>query len=885
MMHRVFFIAVWVVGVGCAAGNKSSPPDGRASDTSQIRDQNQSVEVDGTVVDAKTDARPAPADLTPDQAKPCSAGCDDGLACTVDRCVNNVCRHDIEPNFCLIGGACVPTGKRNDECHSCNPSLDKRNWTDDATLCADDGITCTVASCTAGKCGQTAKAGFCIDGKNCLVAGASPSGQSCQVCDGQSGRIVNKRDGQTCAKDDRDCTDDICQAGSCTHRIAANHCLIQNTCYLSGTLDPSSDCQSCQPSRSKTSFTQVTDGTACKSDGISCTNDVCKKGTCTHDLEANSCLIGKTCYRSGDSQPGAECQRCSPLKATDGWTAAADGTPCTKDSLGCTDDICQSGSCKHPLKANHCLIGGSCYSGGQQNPASSCQHCDPSKAGWTAKADGASCASDGLSCTADVCQGGACQHNLIAGNCLVGETCYEKDAESPNDSCSTCQPTLSTIAFQPAANGTSCESDGLDCTDDVCEAGACEHKLIAGNCLIGGTCYAQDASVSADGCKSCIPTQSTENATDQDGKPCDDGDSQTGVDVCLAGACTGYHLYAFDVNSTDQEVGIYAVGDVPGVGTCVAGDFVDDTGERDGFVARLAGGNQIEIITVQHSLRAIHHRMAVGDSGSAIYYDGSGWLYARDLTAHVGSSTALAGVWGTTTGSTRSFFVAGAAGTLSRCNTTNNGLSYSCQDVGGVAATEDLVSVCGTMNGSSQGPLWALRGETREDIYHSQDGASFSTSSPAGCEASGSTPCSGQSGRFRDVWARTPTDVWAVGQNGLVMRYDGNGWQTVAIPNLATEAPQSAYDFHGVYAEGDLVVLVGSRNWAGRDKDLVIIFYNQRLSTWYRPRIVMYTLLSDPHVANWQLTDVGGPNAAGVRIVGHFWNTQSSRQVGLILTP
>ena len=34
--------------------------------------------------------------------------CDDGLFCTVDTCTENGCVHDVEPYFCAIDSVCVP---------------------------------------------------------------------------------------------------------------------------------------------------------------------------------------------------------------------------------------------------------------------------------------------------------------------------------------------------------------------------------------------------------------------------------------------------------------------------------------------------------------------------------------------------------------------------------------------------------------------------------------------------------------------------------------------------------------------------------------------------------------------------------------------------------
>jgi sugar lactone lactonase YvrE len=146
--------------------------------------------------------------------------------------------------------------------------------------------------------------------------------------------------------------------------------------------------------------------------------------------------------------------------------------PDCEDGLSCTKDSCASGTCSHAVLAGFCLIGASCVASGAANPQNACLACIPatSPSKWTEN-NGASC-NDGVACThTDRCSQGVCQG-----------TAY------------TC-------------------SDGLACTTDSCTGlpppGGCAFALIAGNCLIQGTCHSSGALNPAAKCQQCSPSSST----------------------------------------------------------------------------------------------------------------------------------------------------------------------------------------------------------------------------------------------------------------------------------------------------------------------------------------------------------------------------------------
>jgi hypothetical protein len=862
------------LGTGCATGSSNEIDGGGPADAKA--DQQQPG-------DAQTDRA-----LPPDVGEPCpAAGCDDGKACTEDSCVEGRCRYEVKSGSCLIDGACHADGAKDGQCHVCRAASAPKAWTAEASLCADDGKSCTEASCNAGSCEQQVKAGQCLIAGACLADGQAPAGEECRACDSASSQtaLSPRAAGTPCSADAVSCTDDICQAGQCKHPLKANSCLISGKCHTAGDPQPGSPCSTCQPSKSTSAWSAAPDSTPCAADALSCTDDVCQGGQCKHPTKSGSCLIQGKCYAAGAADSQNECLACNPLVAQDVFSAKANGQPCSPDALSCTNDTCQNGSCTHLLSSTACLIGGTCYSSGAPNPVAPCQHCDPAlHAGtWTQKKVGDSCTADSLSCTNDVCNAqGTCTHPLKSGHCLINSSCYASGAPSPGDSCATCQPGVSTALFTPASDGTLCATDSLPCTNDVCRGGACKHELLADRCIINGGCYAVDATVDSSGCNICAPSVSTSAATFATGKACNDGNSSTALDACLAGSCKGFSAYSVELLASDTSTALHDVSSFSGGTTWLVGERKESSGSTTGFIAKVGSTGLSDVSAGGGALYAISERLAVGAGGEAAYWDGLAWYIAGQVMTHVGTAR-LEGVFGATVSGSRTYYIAGDSGTLSRCSTGDNGLSFSCQSVGGLTATTGLADVHGVASSSSIGPLWAVRGETREDIFHSATGSSWSTASPAGCVDSGSTPCAGTSGRLHAVWARNGSDVWAVGDKGLVLRYDGSSWSKVTIPNLGTQNPQSALTLRSVSGHGDVVVFTGEQIWNSTDRDLVVLYYNRALQRWYTPQVAFSVLLTDPHVGSYRFNGVSMKSNGEPVIVGQTWDSTRAEQVGTYL--
>jgi hypothetical protein len=389
----------------------------------------------------------------------------------------------------------------------------------------DDGNPCTVDSCLVGECAHPSSAPgtSCSDSNACNGAETCDGKGSCQagtpitcpvpdqchtagVCDRATGLCSNpeQTDGTTC-NDANPCTKtDVCSHGVCA-----------------GTVYPCDD-------------------------GLGCTANVCNgDGTCSFPVSAGNCNIGNACYAAGTTNPGNQCEQCTPETAQSKWspkaqkTACDDGNDCSSgdacngagacigspyscnDGLSCTADSCDGkGACSFPILDGNCVVDGACWAAGATNPANQCQACLPgtSKVSWTAKANQTTC-DDNNACTInDVCTAGACSGT--AKNC----------------------------------------EDGLACTIDSCNSiGTCIHTTNPNNCVIGGVCYASGATNPTDSCQICSSVKATDWTNQADGTTCNDGNACSSLDggvldggvsaidagavcslhTCIAGACTG----------------------------------------------------------------------------------------------------------------------------------------------------------------------------------------------------------------------------------------------------------------------------------------------------------------------------------------------------------
>ncbi len=137
--------------------------------------------------------------------------------------------------------------------------------------------------------------------------------------------------------------------------------------------------------------------------------------------------------------------------------------------------------------------------------------------------------------------------------------------------------TSNNIANDMGVDGDSCASDcndGVACTADSCENGACINTYDAAlcctsdQCEIDGVCIENGAANTANNCQVCLVVTDATVWTDKaDAGACDDDDACTMNDTCVAGECVGSAFTCDDQNPCTDDT-------CDGVGGC---GFVDNT--------------------------------------------------------------------------------------------------------------------------------------------------------------------------------------------------------------------------------------------------------------------------------------------------------------------
>jgi len=266
-----------------------------------------------------------------------SAGCDDGLACTIDVCNlgPHRCEHtniDAACNdglFCsgtwtcdpadanANGSGCVSTGDPcsnptpicNEATNSCDPCISPSQ--------CDDGITCTDNKCIAGSCTNNPIDANCPNPLNC---------DGVDICDPSD----PQSDGDGCVQPGNPCAPMPCDEAT----------------YIVG--DPET-CVGCASN-------------ADCDDGITCTLDTCDgvTGNCSHSNADALCPDAAFCDGVDvcePSDPDADADGCVPnpyacdnacSENTDSCFDCTSNAECN-DGISCTDDICNggTGSCSH----------------------------------------------------------------------------------------------------------------------------------------------------------------------------------------------------------------------------------------------------------------------------------------------------------------------------------------------------------------------------------------------------------------------------------------------------------------------------------------------------------------------------------------------------------
>ncbi len=441
-----------------------------------------------------------PENLAGRQPKPaprfCLGGCDDGNACSDDRCNAGVCTHSWRKDGwrCDDGDPCT----RADACAS---SEGTRFCVGEAMQC-DDGNTCTDDWCAEAGCRYTERDGSaCDDGDACTTddacAGAACLGASvvcapgndCEIatCDSSAGCSLQPRDEGPCDDGDACTTGEDCTDGACGNGLAVV-CDDGNACTVDVCDAATGACASV-----------AVEGAPC-SDGDLCTvADSCAAGSCAG--VALQCDDGNAC--TADACVAGECPASPVVGDCD------DGNACT------TDDRCAAGACAGATIA--------CDDG---NPCTA-DTCDIVSGCVALAASGAAC-DDGSACThGDVCSDGACSGAAIA--CDDGNPCTE-DHCFPGQGC-----------WSGPGNGGSCDDGNACTTADHCDGSEC----------LGVRRHCDDQNpCTADKCDPAIGCRSSAD----DSRTCNDGSACTTGDRCVQSLCVGSAVSCDDGNSCSHDI-------------------------------------------------------------------------------------------------------------------------------------------------------------------------------------------------------------------------------------------------------------------------------------------------------------------------------------------
>ena len=172
---------------------------------------------------------------------------------------------------------------------------------------------------------------------------------------------------------------------------------------------------------------------------------------------------------------------------------------------------------------------------------------------------------------------------------------------------------------------------------------------------------------------------------------------------------------------------------------------------------------------------------AVGNAGTILNYNGNTWTNMASPT-----TKDLFGVWGS---DWNNIFATGSHGTILRFNGTRWSVLW-----GGV--TVQLQSIWGTSPNDifAVGLSTIANGNRYYTILH-YDGSLWSRMNTPIVNAN-------RNGKLRSVWGSASNDVWAVGDDGIILHYNGANWSTAD-----SGTPYRLYDIWG--DGGNIVYAVG----------------------------------------------------------------------------
>lgn len=464
----------------------------------------------------------------------------------------------------------------------------------------------------------------CTDGNACTTDTCNLASGTCSNTDTTPSTLCcNPVNGAlTAISDDNDCTDDVCvpATGQVTHvphpigtacgDPSDTECDNPDTCDGIGTCRDNLEANgfAC----GSPSDTECTDPDTCDGSGA-CQDNHEALGTDCGDPSDDQCDHPDTCDGGGgclvNQEPnGTTCDDglfCNILETCTGGACGGGGARNCSDGVSCTTDTCDdiANTCVNTLDAGSCRIAGVCRSEGQLNPANDCESCDTgvSTTDWTSLNSGVACG-DSLDtdCTnPDTCDGaGACQDNHEASGTTCGDV-SDTDCTNPD----TCNAT-GVCLDNHESDGTICTDDGNDCTNDLCEAGDCDHPNKPSGVACGDL-----SDTDCDNPDTCNGTGTCLINNESDGPAgfglCDDLNDCT-QDNCLSGICDNPN------ESVGTPCGDPADTDCDNPDTCDGAGFCEDNLEPGGFVCT-DDGNDCTSDTCDGAGTCDHPNLLAGD--------------------------------------------------------------------------------------------------------------------------------------------------------------------------------------------------------------------------------------------------------------------------------
>jgi hypothetical protein len=474
--------------------------------------------------------------------------CDDGNECTANQCNAGSCAHPpIAAGTACATGVCngsasapecvvcvdnAPSGSTDAGCTNATPLCDRSVAPAvcvaciTSTDCGSAGDICVAGTCAApgitlsGPSGTIATvsttpngtATHLPNGTTLLVTVSESMGSGMATCMAfvtggtwtcAAGSISGLTPGADYDVDVSGTVDGVMvstsgtfSVSSCAGAAAGDACSdggSAGTCQGTGVL---SCCQGCWDGSAcrvgNTALNCGAMGGACSpcTDSNTCTDDVCSAGACTNPPEATGTVcaggvcdglntaVCEACINSGsgvDTGCDSVTPHCTGASGSRVCVACTQDTDCN-DSVACTSDACVASVCVNTSVAagdSGMCMGGAVCSGAPSDTCVTCADTDPTGMD-------AGCPGSAPFCLAGL-GGNTCETCLDAGT----GTDLGCDASAPN-----CVPSAGGNVCVSCTSAGDC-SDGNDCTDDLCTAGACSNPALAEfTACTGGVCSA-----------------------------------------------------------------------------------------------------------------------------------------------------------------------------------------------------------------------------------------------------------------------------------------------------------------------------------------------------------------------------------------------------------